>query len=494
MHTDYTDTFGDSFQRHLLAVLSRTPGAIQRYRSALSHEYFTSDVSRAVAKALLDYTDQFQHLPTETTLVQAAQDIAAASHRPSVEPFIHKLYKDDVSDAVGVAHKAVEFGQYAALVNAVLKSADKVAKIAAAKQSVLEQGKAVKAIIDQALMVGTDISDMGLNYVENAAERAKRYLNPEMEDEVIPTGIRHLDDTIGGGLPRGALGMLIAPPGKGKTTFLCNLGFNNLVTTSKRCVVHFSMEMSAADVARKYDDRVVGSVSYVRSTKPDKLEELLTSRIKKFCHGTLFVKRYYTRSVGVSAFKSYLNILRAHGYSPDLVIVDYADIVKPERRIGDARHEQAGIYEDLRTLAGEFNCAVWTVSQVNRSGAQKDTHQLSDVAEAFEKNAIVDVGLTFSQGREENIAQRCRIFVEKCRNKQDHIIVECEIRRDRTMIRSTGRYDESYNAIDEDAPESFSKKFVERPSNDEQRPPPRGGGGGRPQFGGATRKVGPARS
>lgn len=493
MSLDYTDLFGDAFQRHLLAVLARTPGMVVRYRTALSHEYFTSDLLRAVTRALLAYSDEFQHLPLEATLVQCARELLQASQQASVEPFVRKLFLDDISDAVGVAHKAVTFGQYAALVNAVLASADKVAKIAAAQQSVVEQGKAVKAIIEKALLVGKDVSDLGVNYIATASERAQRYLSPALKDLVIPTGIRHVDDTIGGGLGRGCLGTVISPTGIGKTTFLASVGGSNLMTTAKLCVVHISMEMSADDVARKYDDRILGSVSYVRSRTPDRLEELLLSRIRRFCHGTLFIKQYSTRSAGVTDFRNYLDLLRAHGYHPDLVLVDYADIVEAESRKGEVRHEQAGIYEDLRKMAQDYNCAVWTASQVNRSGVQKMTHQLSDIAESFEKIAIVDVGLTLSQGREENIEQRCRIFVAKCRSQRDRVVVECEIRRDRALIRSIGRYDESYNALDEDSPPSFSKKFVERAAAQEEQFQSNRGGN-RPQFNGASRRVGPQRT
>ncbi len=448
--TSYTDHFGESFQKHLLAVMVREPGALARFRSALSHEYFTSDIARAVALGLVTYYDKNKHLPTQSTLTQEALDVASSTHKQSIDPFVCKLYDDDVSDAPGVLAKAVEFGKYAALINAVIKAADKADTH---RLTVVERGLACKLLLEDALQVGEDIGSMGVDYSVNVAARAQRYLTPELEDDIISTGIRHLDYAIGGGLGRGKLGMIVAPPGRGKSTFLCNLGFYSLLcTATPRTVVHITMEMDDHDVVKKYDDHLVHGVSRLKNNKPDRLEEILVTRVRQYIRGTLFVKRYFTRSAGVSSIRAYLMMLTAHGHKPDLLLVDYADIVKPERRLGDARHEMAGVYEDLRALAGEFDCACWTASQTNRSGAGKTTIDLTDVAESFEKAAIVDVGLLFSQSRDESIHNTCRIHVEKVRNHEDHTIVECEIRRDRAMIRSIGRYDAAYTPIDEDSP------------------------------------------
>ncbi len=77
------------------------------------------------------------------------------------------------------------------------------------------------------------------------------------------------------------------------------------------------------------------------------------------------------------------------------LLVDYADIMKPERRLGEMRHEQAGIYEDLRQMAGIFNVALWTASQAPRGALDKAVLDIGDFAEAYEKAAIMDAGVAF---------------------------------------------------------------------------------------------------
>jgi replicative DNA helicase len=164
----------------------------------------------------------------------------------------------------------------------------------------------------------------------------------------------------------------------------------------------------------------------------------------------LFVKGYQTRKATISMIRSHLSLLASHDFRPDLIIVDYADIVKPERRLGEMRHEQAGIYEDLRTLAGDFDAAVWTGSQAKVGALEKETLTIADFAESFEKAAIVDAAVGFCQTTDERIDQKCRLYMAALRNQEDGSTVECSIFRDRCMITSSALLDAAYTRIDRD--------------------------------------------
>jgi len=147
--------------------------------------------------------------------------------------------------------------------------------------------------------------------------------------------------------------------------------------------------------------------------------------------------------------RSLLVLLASQGFRPDLLILDYADIMKAERRMGETRHEAAGIYEDLRAIAGEFNLACWTGSQATRGALEKDTITIGDFAESFEKAAIVDTALAFCQTEEERMSnpQECRFFIAACRNHEDERTVHATIRRDCCRIKTTSLVDPAYGEI-----------------------------------------------
>jgi len=443
----YGENFGEKFQQHILAVASRHPGFILRYRSVLSHEYFVSDLHRLVAKALLAHVDEHRQIPTMPTLIEEVRPLTDEDTLDSACRLLEKLYSEDISDSKAVIQKVIEFGKTQAMCNAVIEGAEKI-----------EKGKRnqVMDLIREATLVGEDLLSLGTDYGTTVEQRAQWYLHPEELAECIPTGITHLDRAMGGGLGRRELGVIVAPPKKGKSTTLFNIGFGALINPQKLNVVHYTLEMREKNVIKRYDDRLAGALVKIKKTDPLAYTEELKARVKKFIKGRLFVKEYNTRSVTVSGIRSHLSLLAAQDFHPDLIIVDYADIMKPERRMGEMRHEQAGIYEDLRALAGEYDAALWTGSQAKVGALEKEIITIADFAESFEKAAIVDAAVAFCQTKDEDVARTCRLFMAALRKDQGGTTVECSIARDRCLIKSIQLLDASNTPIVTDDEESPS--------------------------------------
>jgi hypothetical protein len=426
--------FGEAFQRHSLAVLARIPGGVVRYRTALDHTFYGSETLRTIAEALFAHVDANQRLPQQPTLVEEVKEQVSDDSFQRVSKVLDRLYREDISDAQAVLRKLIEFGKQQALVNATLKAADK-----------LDRGdRDLRPLFDEAALVGEDLIDIGVDYKAEAEARKAWYRDPSLQDaDLIRTGIPHLDAMLDGGIARGEMGVFLAPPKRGKTTTLINVGFGALSAVHRYNVAHYSLEMDQEKVSRRYDDRLMGDRVLWRKSDPERYANALDTRLRRAVRGGLFVKSYPTRTATVSKIRSHLSLLSARNFHPDLILVDYADIMKPERRLGEMRHEQAGIYEDLRQLAGEFNAALWTGSQASRGALEKDIITIDDFAEAFEKAAIVDAAVAFCQTNDERIERKCRLFGAALRNQEDGRTVECEIRRDQCRLRSLALYDVS---------------------------------------------------
>lgn len=423
----YGEDFGTPFQDHILAVLARTPTAIGRYRSALDYKFFVSESARLVAKTLFAHYDEHQRVPTQSLLIEEVKATTSEEKMTKADKLIRKMYKDDISDSDAVLKKTVEFGKQQAMVNAVIESAD---AIKAGKRNL------VMPKIHEAQLVGEDLLDVGIHYNEDGL-RSSWYTAARVLD-TIPTGIAHLDYALGGGLGRGELGVVLAPPKRGKTTTLINFGFGALIAAVSAGfnVAHYSLEMNDKKIAIRYDDRLAGKTVSYKKSDPERYQATLDERARKFIRGQLFIKSYPTRSATPSKIRSHLTMLAAQGVNIDLVIVDYADIMRAERRLGDMRHEQAGIYEDLRGIAGEFDAAMWTASQTSKSALEKETVNMGDFAESFEKAAVMDVGVAFSQTDDEKIDSECRLYLMGVRDAEDNRTVRCTVRRDRCLLKS----------------------------------------------------------
>jgi hypothetical protein len=206
MATNYE--FGEAFQRHSLAVLCRIPGGVLRYRSALDHTFYGSDVLRTISEVLYAHVDEHGKLPQQPTLTEEVREHASEEEFKSVSRTLDRLFKEDVSDAKAVLSKLIEFGRQQALINATLKAADK-----------LDRGdRDLRPLFDEAALVGEDLLDIGVDYKGDVKSRLASYLDPSLQDaDKIRTGIPHLDSMLDGGLGRGELGVFLAPPKRGKS-------------------------------------------------------------------------------------------------------------------------------------------------------------------------------------------------------------------------------------------------------------------------------------
>ena len=234
---------------------------------------------------------------------------------------------------------------------------------------------------EDALIAGIELQERGPGVI----------FGTTIQIDLIPTAIPHLDAALEGGMTRGCLYVVLAPPKSLKSALLVNFAYGGMVNPDGLNVVYITNEIIGKQIGKRLDARIAGNLWPLRKSEPEKFSALMNDRVKKMCHGQLRIKTYPTRTCTPSMVRSYLTILAANGCSVDALVIDYADIMKAERRLGEMRHEQAGIYEDLREIGGVFNCAVATASQAKASAFEKETLTMADFAETAEKSAIMDV-------------------------------------------------------------------------------------------------------
>ena len=105
-----------------------------------------------------------------------------------------------------------------------------------------------------------------------------------------------------------------------------------------------------------------------------------------------------------------------------MIIVDYADLLKPVKSSGEKRHELENIYEELRAIAQVYNCPVWTASQTNRSGLNAEVITMESISEAFNKCFVADFIFSLSRTIQDKQANKGRVFVAKNRNGPDGLV------------------------------------------------------------------------
>ena len=89
------------------------------------------------------------------------------------------------------------------------------------------------------------------------------------------------------------------------------------------------------------------------------------------------------------------NLVQNEGYVPDVIIVDYADIMMPSEK-GDYRNQIDGIWKRLRGMAQKRKCVVFTASQSGRASIGKNV-DATDIAEDIRKLAHVTSMVSLNQ-------------------------------------------------------------------------------------------------
>ena len=201
-------------------------------------------------------------------------------------------------------------------------------------------------------------------------------------------------------------------------------------------VVHYTLELADTVIASRYDSCITGiRLNEVKERKQD---------IKKTLDGldgTLIVKEYPTKTATTNTIRAHLEKLKQQGINPDMIIVDYADLLRTLSARQEKREELESIYEDLRAIMQEYNCVGWTASQTNRTGLNQEIITMQAISEAFNKCFIAYFIFSVSRTSEDKQTNGGRIYIAKNRNGADGIVYSIFMDTANVDIKIVGKYE-----------------------------------------------------
>ena len=184
-----------------------------------------------------------------------------------------------------------------------------------------------------------------------------------------------------------------------------------------KTVVHYTMELQDTVVGNRYDSCISGvPLSDLFFSKNQVLLNI------KDVPGRLIIKEYPTKSASTETLKQHIERLKKKGIEPDMIIVDYADLLRPTRASSEKRFDLESTYEEMRAIAQIYKCPVWTASQTNRSGLNAEVITMEAISEAFNKCFVADFIFSLSRTVQDKQANKGRLFVAKNRNGPDGLI------------------------------------------------------------------------
>jgi replicative DNA helicase len=284
----------------------------------------------------------------------------------------------------------------------------------------------VVATMRSAIAVGT-LPSVGHKFFDEVDARMA-----PMTRNVVATGIPELDakDIMQGGLGRGELGVIVAPTGVGKSHGLVCLGANAI--RQGKTVVHYTFELSEQYTGIRYDSNFTKIESNNVLDSKEKVKVMYKDQ-KEW--GKLYIKEYPSNSCSVLTMRNHLEKLEiTEGVRPDMILVDYADIMRSTRNFDAIRHELKLVYEELRGLGQELAVPVWTASQANRDASKAEIVGLENMSEAYAKAMVADFVMSFSRKPLEKSKGIGRLFIAKNRMGRDGLVYPIKIDTARSII------------------------------------------------------------
>lgn len=190
--------------------------------------------------------------------------------------------------------------------------------------------------------------------------------------------------------------------------------FANMATLDGYNVAYFTCETSIEVLCDRVD--AMNSDITIRSIDAKYKEARDAVRALRPANGSLRFFEYPTKCLKCSDIENQIRKLQNHGIKIDMIIADYAGIMRPEVIYGETLREEASIYEGLRGLATKFDCPVLTASQINRSGTDKSIITGTDKAGSYEAIMVADYNISLSASAEDLKRNQLTIHFAECRN------------------------------------------------------------------------------
>ena len=407
IEVDNLKKFGSEFQAKCIAILISDKVFLERIFDILTPNYFETDAHKWIINLIVEYFGKYRNTPTLEVFKVELNKVADEVIKASVFEKIKSAYAQVSSiDKDYVKEQFLEFAKNQKLKAAIFESANLLRR---------SDYEGIWKVINDASKAGAE-RNVGHDYLSEFDARMS-----EAAREIIPTGWDLIDSHLDGGLGKGELGFIVAPAGSGKSWFLTRIGTEAMKRGKN--VMHFTMELNEKYVGRRYDS----CFSEIAFQDVRKAQDIVKKSLEGIT-GKLFIKYFPMNTASSLTLKSHLERVQLlTGIKMDLVIVDYADLLRPFtiQKNSNSYEEGGSIYGELRGMAGELQVPTWSASQANRGAHEEQVVGALNVADSYKKIMIGDFIMSLARNTEDKLAGTGRVSIIKSRFGSDGSMYPC---------------------------------------------------------------------
>lgn len=378
---------------------------------------------KVIADSYIEYYKKYKEYPSDELLRSVLKDRLDVQQKDialwmQVVNFLERVNKNEnLGDLPWVKEKSFTFCKQQRLKRALSKSVDIIQT---------DQYETVVEIIKEALAAGM-ASSPGHDYNNDIDARYS-----ETFRNCVPTGIKELDDRkiLNGGLGAGEIGIVVAPTGVGKTHLLIHIAAQAILRGKN--VFYYSMELNERYVGIRVDSHVTDIPSL---ECPERKEEVKAFFADHPNLGKLTIKEYPARTPTINTFRAHIEKMALQGKIPDVIVVDYAGIIRSTEKYDLPRMELQCVIQELRSFGKELNIPVWTALQSNKEGAKSEIVDVTNMSEGYGQAMEADFVVGLQRLSTQKSTGYGNIFIAKNRAGIDGVQFKIHLDTSRSKLR-----------------------------------------------------------
>lgn len=401
--------FDRSFQEKIVQAMIMDRNWASQMIEVLQVDFFEYAYLKKISHIYIEYYKKYKDFPSLDLLITIiASELKNSSDeviKNQAKEFLLKVSQNqNLGDLNYVKEKSLDFCKKVGLQKALERSIDFIET---------EKYEKVVETIKKAIAAGCEHNG-GLDLTTDVEARYS-----ETYRRTVATGIPELDQKkiLNGGLGAGEIGVVVAATGGGKSHILVHFGAQALLAGKN--VLHYTFELNERSIGVRYDSHLLDIDSLECCEKKELIKEYYQNNNNL---GRLKIKYYPTGTTTANTLRAHIDKLATNeNFVPDLLIVDYAGIMRSSEKYDLLRLELKKIFEELRGFANELGIPIWTASQSNKEGAEKDYVDLSNMAEAYGQAHVADFVIGLSRKPLNKSTGLGNIFIAKNRAGIDGI-------------------------------------------------------------------------
>lgn len=380
----------------------------------LNIELFNDKNIKNVVKVITSFFQERGVIPSAT---EVKSRLISDVERQSFSDVLVKLKQLDKNfDKQELISNTERFLRERSLQRAIIVAAEKFTKGGVEIGDVLAEFEKTNAI-----NLSESLGHWYFEDIEKHIKELQTIYNP------IPLGWKFLDEKLEGGLYPKTLTCFLGQVNVGKSIFLGNIATNMVLNNYNTLLI--SLEMSEFMYAKRISSQITQIPHNQLKVYSNELQEIIKG-VERKIESKLVVKEYPPKTITTRQIDAYITKLIQRGFKPEVVVVDYINLIKPVSKNLNSYEGVKEVAEHLRALSFKYNVPFVTASQLKRDAFNIANPGMESTSESIGLAATCDVMCSIWQEEEDKELSVVHLGMTKNRFGSNHGSCAFKVRYD----------------------------------------------------------------